>query len=308
MAQSQDNFEKAGAHADRQGGLWGKVVSWLESDEDAGPRNLHRSIQLSENDPVWPKWRTETVQTIFGNGRIGPGGHPTVKAIIDRLDLPQDSKVVELGCGFGGLAAGIASGAGASVWAFDDRIPVADAAVLYTSGHPGDAHVVVDRRDLNDTGIRPGFADGIIAKESLTPYRNKRQLVSMISRMIKASGTFVMSDFFVTGQDEGCPEVAVWSALEERPMYPGRLAPFIETLQDTGFLYPQVEDITREYIAEVCRAFADVQAIISAMENKGDTEIRQRVVQEAEYWERRTALLESGEVKLYRLTAKVDRY
>lgn len=293
---------------ERQPGLWGKVVSWLEGEEPAGGNTGNQTLQLTENDPVWPKSRIENVQKIFGPGRNGPGGDKVIDEITERLNLRQDSKVVELGCGFAGVATGIASRAGASVWAFDDRIPVADAADIHASGHPGDANVVVDRRDLTDTGIRPGFADGIVAKESLTPYRNKRRMVSMIANMIKASGTFVMSDFFVTGQDESCPEVAVWSALEERPMFPGRLTPFIDTLIEAGFLAPKVEDLTRDYVLSTCRAFAEVQSLISLSEKQGDTRMRSQVVREAEYWERRTALLESGEVKLYRLTATVDRY
>ncbi len=302
----------ASGHGTSRGGLFGKLAAWWDSDtRPEGKARSGSSFQPQgpvEDDPVWPAARVDLVQSLFGDGLVWPGGEAMVNRMFRALeqdsDLPleKDSRVVELGAGLGGIGARLAQQTGATVTAFEDRVGLIDHGVAWLE--KSGANVKIDRRELNDTGLRLGFADAVIARDSFMAVRRKKHLFDHIFHLMKPTGRLVFTDMFLTGDDPECPEVAVWSAMEPRPMYLLNPQTARDWLYEIGFTMPDFIDITDAYLAGIRDAFSQVGTILKEA-GPDAPKLQPLLMAEAEYWTRRSTLLESGEVRAFCVSAGI---
>lgn len=304
--------DKAMAATDRESknGLLGRLASWWDSDN---PRKVGNSSAFGTDDrtlddPTWPRARVDLVQRLFGDGLVWPGGEDMINRMMRPLeqdmdvDLDKDARVVELGAGLGGIGARLSQQTGATVTAFEDRMGLVDHGVAWIE--KSGASVKLDRRELNDTGLRRGFADAVIARDSFMAVRRKKHLFDHVFHILKPTGKLVYTDLFLTGDDPECPEVAVWSAMEPRPMYLMNPQSARDMLYDIGFAMPDFVDITDAYLAGIREAFGQVGTILKEAGPDALT-LQPLLVAEAEYWTRRSTLMESGEVRAFCVTASV---
>lgn len=288
----------------RSGGLWGRLSTWWDGGEDDAPQESggRRKLAGLPTEGPWRPERLALLQQLFGEGMLTPGGDALVNRLLRPLDLADEARVVELGAGLGGVGLRLAQATGAAVSAFEDEVALADQGSAWLDGRGPE--VKLDRRDLHDTGLRRHFADAVIAKEGITPCRNKRAVFRHAYHVLKPTGRLVFSDLFVTGDDPTCPEVAVWSALEHRPMYLMSLAQTRDLLFEIGFEMPEFVDVTDAYLTGIRSAFRRGAEMLAA-DGGNDAGLRGLLLEEAEYWNRRLALIESGEVKVQVASAAV---
>lgn len=288
----------------RSGGLWQRLNAWWAGDGDAAAAGERRAPKFDGNGnaagdeaaSAWPRERIVLLEGLFGPGMVTPAGDTAFDRLTAALELTDESRIVELGAGMGGLGHRLASETGAAVFAYDDEVEYADLAQswLGEAGSP----VKVDRRDYHDTGLKRGFADAIVAKEAFTHIRSKKRVFQHLFQVLKPDGKIVFTDMFLTGNDPECPEVAVWSALERRPMHLVNPYRFRDMADDIGFDAPEFEDLTPAFGDAIRRAFARTREILSAAGPMAPR-LQPYLVAEAEYWNRRLTLLESGEAKVY---------
>ena len=303
---------RASSGGGSRSGLFGRLAAWWDSDSQSGPAsggsNGHRRSDPATDDAIWPAARVELVQRLFGDGLVWPGGEAMVNRMFRALeqdsDLPleKDSRVVELGAGLGGIGARLAQQTGATVTAFEDRMGLIDHGTAWIE--KTGASVKLDRRELNDTGLRLGYADAVIARDSFMAVRRKKHLFDHVFHLLKPTGRLVFTDMFLTGDDPECPEVAVWSAMEPRPMYLLNPQTARDWLYEVGFTMPDFTDITDAYLAGIRDAFSQVGTILKEAGPDALT-LQPLLVAEAEYWTRRSTLLESGEVRAFCVSAGV---
>lgn len=304
--------DKAMAATDRESksGILGRLASWWDSDNPrkGGNSSTFGTDDRTLDDPVWPGARVDLVQRLFGDGLVWPGGEAMINRMMRPLeqdmdvDLDKDARVVELGAGLGGIGARLSQQTGATVTAFEDRMGLVDHGVAWIE--KSGASVKLDRRELNDTGLRRGFADAVIARDSFMAVRRKKHLFDHVFHILKPTGKLVYTDLFLTGDDPECPEVAVWSAMEPRPMYLMNPQSARDMLYDIGFAMPDFVDITDAYLTGIREAFGQVGTILKEAGPDALT-LQPLLVAEAEYWTRRSTLMESGEVRAFCVTASV---
>lgn len=295
---AQPNRHNEAPQAARQGGLLRRLSAWWGGDEPGADQIEPHLKRVAAGLPTEGPWRPERVallQQLFGEGMLTPGGDAVLNRLFRPLELDAEARVVELGAGLGGVAVRLARKTGAVVVAFEDQVALADQAALWLDGCGVD--VKLDRRDLQDTGLRRHYADAVVSKEGLTPFRNKRAILRHACNVLKPDGRLVFVDLFVTGDDPDCPEVAVWSALEHRPMYLTSTAGMSDLLFDIGFELPEYVDVTDAYLGSIRTGFRKGAELLAG-DTSGDIGLRQMMLEEAEYWNRRLALIESGEVRV----------
>ncbi|WP_417519918.1 methyltransferase domain-containing protein [Minwuia sp.] len=291
---------------DERAGFWRRLNTWWAGD-DRGvtpvrePSLGGREARTFAESEIWPAERIRVLNGLFGDGMIAPWSDQIQDRLVQDLDLEEDSRVVVMGGGLGGPAHRLQEATGANVLALDDRVDIADLA----QGWLSDAGAVArfDRRDYFDTGLKPDFADVIIAFGGFSHIRDKKRLFSHLLQILRPNGRIVFMDFFVTGMDPECPEVAVWSALEDRPRYPMSLSAFGDLAYDIGFDYPDYRDVTEAHVTSIRTSFG---RSVDIMKQAGADAPRLQpfLVAELEHWNRRLALMESGEVRYYQATVE----
>lgn len=289
--------------AGRNAGLWQRLNSWWGGEADERAPGAGRGAQFGGNAGEdgadagpWPPERILLLEGLFGPGMITPAGDAVYERLSRGLDLPEDARIVELGAGMGGIGHRLASDGEATVFAFDDEVENADLAQGWLSQR--ESRVKMDRRDYHDTGLKKGFAELIVGKEPFGHIRGKKRVFRHLLQILKPDGRIVFSDLFLTGDDPECPEVAVWSALERRPMYLTNPHRFRDMADDLGFDAPEFEDITPFYAESIRRAFSKTREILEAAGPLAP-KLEPWLVAEAEYWNRRMTLLESGEARVH---------
>lgn len=287
----------------RNGGLWQRLNTWWDGDEDERPpaaaqHTLQPGACGAESEPeggAWPQERIVLLDGLFGPGMVSPAADAVYKRLAGPLHLTGESRVVELGAGMGGLGHRLTGDCDAAVFAYNDEVEHADLAQGWLGSR--DSRVKADRRDYHDTGLKRGFADAIIGKEPFTHVRRKHRVFQHLFHVLKPDGKIYFSDLFLTGDDPECPEVAVWSALERQPMHLVSPQRFRDMADDIGFDAPVFEDITPLYTEAIRKAFARTREILTAAGPLAPR-LQPWLVSEAEYWNRRVTLLESGEAKV----------
>jgi len=280
-----------------KGGFWHKLNSWWDGgDRSSGesPEDGPADDRPQADDALWSPERQYVLRELFGPGLMGPWSTEIQEGLIRELQISENSRVVALGGGFGGPAHRLQQATGANVLSLDDRVEVSDIAQEWLAGE-GSA-VRQDRRDFYDTGLKPDYADVIISFAGLSHVRHRKSLYQHMLQILRPSGTLVVLDFFITGRDPTCPEVAIWSALEDRPRHLMNAEMLTKLVYEVGFDTPDFLDMTGVYRSVIRSAFG---RSVEILKKAGPDAVRyqQALVDELERWNRRLALLDSGEVR-----------
>jgi len=131
--------------------------------------------------------------------------------------------------------------------------------------------------------------------------RDRRRLFGHLLQILRPNGRIVFTDFFITGRDPECPEVAIWSALEDRPRHLSSQEDLSAAVYDIGFDTPDFRDVTEAYRTGIRSAFGHS---VNVLKDAGADapRLQAALVAELERWNRRLALIESGEARFYQVT------
>ena len=143
----------------------------------------------------------------------------------------------------------------------------------------------------------------MLAKEALFTVADKDAAFSSLLGTIRPGGQLMYTDFMATGPDLKKLAVAQWQAREPRRPRLWEMARTRNKLEAEKMDLRVTEDITEKYRK---RAFVGFNALVEKVkEFREDTEHVKWVILEAEIWFHRLAALESGEVNVSRIYARL---
>ncbi len=251
----------------------------------------------------WTEARIKLNEKLWGEGFVSPGGEKVILELIAPLGLTGEASVVDLGCGLGGSTRAIAKTTNAWVSGYEADKALAEAAMERATMAGLAKRAPVQHLELEAVNIRRRTIDCAFSKEALFAVGARKKLFQTIHKMLKIEGHFLFTDFFLAGADAAGPATEVWSANE-----PTR--PKLWTVKDTsaalerlGFEVRITEDITAPYQERVVKGFSKLLRMIQ--QPPMDPEFTSWAAAEAEHWARRVAVLESGEVKVFRVYARL---
>ncbi len=295
-----------------------RFVAWWEGYELArGERKAAKAKHAAKApDPYassaptilrWPEPRQILVQELFGEGMTTPGGTAAIMHMIQPLGLNEKHTVVEIGTGLGGIARLVARETGAYVFAFeaDADLVAAGTDLSLKAGLAKKAQI--KKMPPGDFEARPRSVDAIIAKESLFAVADKHEIFSAMRKALKPGGQVTLTDYMLMG-DPASPAIRQW--MEGEPIKPDVRTPAAirATLEELGLEVRVLEDITEEYCTAALGAFADFAHRLRQTAQSADGVADERsnwVLSEGALWSRRMSVLQSGEIKLYRLYARL---
>jgi phosphoethanolamine N-methyltransferase len=174
------------------------------------------------------------LEIIWGEGYLSPGGPDEVGRILDGMDL-TDLKVLDIGCGTGGIALALASEFGAAkVIGVDVEAPV-----LATANRRAAARGLMARVEF--VRVEPGplpFGDGfdlVFSKDAMIHIPDKEALFADVFRLLKPGGWFAASDWLSSHDGEPTPVMKRYMEAEGLSFRMGSPERYREALAAAGF-------------------------------------------------------------------------
>jgi SAM-dependent methyltransferase len=244
---------------------------------------------------------TEMLQIIWGEGYLSPGGPRAVREIMQGIDL-TGKRVLDIGCGIGGLDQVLVELDAAHVTAVDVAEP------LIALGRKRIAAAgLSDRIDLQTIAPEKPlpFADGsfdvVFTKDAWLHVPDKPALLRDVRRVLKPAGWLAGGDW-MKGPEPYSADMIYFIELEGIPYHPTTLAEYGVMLHASGFdeiklldINAWYRDLAKEELARLKGELYDVMT-----EKLGDTS-RDHFLED---WRMLTVVLDKGELRPGRLWAR----
>ncbi|MDP6351125.1 MAG: hypothetical protein QF926_07185 [Alphaproteobacteria bacterium] len=140
-----------------------------------------------------------------------------------------------------------------------------------------------------------------IAMEAFYAIEDKAAMISEVFSALKPVSQFVLTDYVRADDSEPSPALRSWIETEVPRPYLWTPDQMVEALVDAGFEVEDTIDVTRELHRNVLKHWVRYTAGLKPGSLKGAAAAA--VIAEVEYWFRRLALLESGDLRCYRIHA-----
>ncbi|MFK8021616.1 MAG: methyltransferase domain-containing protein [Pseudomonadales bacterium] len=176
------------------------------------------------------------LELMWGQGYLSPGGAAEVARLLDGIDL-SGKKVLDIGCGSGGITAGLVQDfAAAHVTGVDVEQPVCDYArnAVKIAG-------VAEKIDIQQ--ITPGFPmpfesgtfDIVFSKDSIVHIQDKEDLAKEVMRLLAPGGWFVASDWLISHDNEPSAEMNDYIRSEDLGFGMASPTRYLNALKEAGF-------------------------------------------------------------------------
>lgn len=267
--------------------------------------------ELPESGPVeqhsldegWLKGRIQLNEKLWGPGMTAPGNKAVIYDLLAPLGLTKEHTVVELGAGLGGVARCITQATGAWVTGYEQDTTLAETGMEMSNMAGLAKRAPVKQSELTAVKIRKRTIDCVFSKEVFYRVADKKKLLDRVHSMLKIEGHLLFTDIVAAGPESRGPATEVWAAQEPEP-------PTLWTVEETRAALEGLqldvritEDITDAYRARVLEGFKNLLAEMRVSPLPPD--LAGWATAETEYWARRVAVIDSGEIKVFRFYARV---
>jgi cyclopropane fatty-acyl-phospholipid synthase-like methyltransferase len=252
-------------------------------------------------DP-WNAERVNIAQYIWGEGFCGPGGPEHIVSMSKLLALSPKMSMMCLGAGLGGPTRTLADKFGVWVTGYEESEHLVETGneMSIKAGMAKKAdihHFVADGSSEFDRNF-----DRVLAKEYLFQVREKKKLMQAVFQAMKADGLMLITDY-VLGSEGAVSSDAYreWKDSEHGNVCPVTEDELKEMVEGVGFSVRVHEDISEQQISLIASAWAGAdKAIADLVKEENGMELVDTLLNEAEFWARRSKLLSDGTLKLWR--------
>ncbi|MEP9372925.1 methyltransferase domain-containing protein [Mesorhizobium sp. KR1-2] len=229
-------------------------------------------IERAEAEPEYDDTAIRFLEALWGEGYLSPGGPEEVDRVVASLSL-AGTKILDIGCGAGGVALHLVEKHGAAhVTGFDVEAPV-----LEVARGRAEKRGLADRVDFVQAPPGPlPFADAsfdvVFSKDALLHVPDKQALFAEIFRVLKPGGVFAASNWMIGHDGEPSPEMRAYVAAEGLSFAMRSPTHYRKAMEAAGFQNISVTDRNPWY-REVARGelerlrgplYAPVVAVVGA--------------------------------------------
>lgn len=233
------------------------------------------------------------LETLWGEGYLSPGGPEEIRAVLDGTDL-RGLKVLDIGCGSGGITLSLAEDYGAGrVTGIDVEAPVL-ARARRRAGERG----LDDRVDFIqvEPGPFPFPADSfdvVFSKDSIIHIPDKEALFADVMRILAPGGRLLASDWMIAHDDEPSPEMKRY--IEQEGLSFAMASPdrYRRALETAGFTDVELRNRNPWYVDVARGELAALQGDL--YEKAAAAAGREIVDHNIDTWRAMLTVLETGE-------------
>lgn len=175
------------------------------------------------------------MEAIWGEGYLSPGGPAELARVLDGIDL-KGKRVLDIGCGAGGITASLVQDHGAAHVTGLDVEPAVCAATRAFIARKG----LTGRVDVMQVapGPLPFDADSfdiVFSKDSIVHIPDKETLAAEVFRVLRPGGWFVASDWLTSHDGAPTPAMAHYLECEDLDFGMASPARYERALKAAGF-------------------------------------------------------------------------
>jgi cyclopropane fatty-acyl-phospholipid synthase-like methyltransferase len=265
-------------------------------DADADPSG---SAAAADAKGAWSDARRQLAQEIWSPGFVVPGGNDYVEKLINGCSLTEAETMLEIGVGMGGCTRTIIGKFGNYVTGYERDADLAAAAVRHAVTYDIDDKLEVVNVPFESLELKKSYFRATLIRDILYTVENKCSMLTKVADSLKTGESFLVMTDFLFDADNESPELKAWKAVEERPVYPWTEAELTKCLSAAEVQPRIVENEGEEYCAMVVRAWSEYLKSVEGKEISD--EMGHEMKREGDYWARRCAAIQSGDLKYFRI-------
>lgn len=275
---------------------------FVEPEEKGEPEK--KKITAETMDP-WDEQTVDIAQYVWGKGFCGPGGPDYIISLSKLLALSPEMSMLQIGAGLGGPARVLVDRFGVWMTGYEESAMLVDKGRKLSKMAGLDKKAVLEGYDPNDF---EGFArkfDRALSKEALFTIEDKAGMIGKIEDKLKPGGLFLMTEYVIDSDAVlGKDRYKEWAVGERNHPFPATSDDLVKMLKDNRMQVRVSEDISRQYVEMITKAWAGADEVAAKLAKREDgAAMIQTLMREAEFWTRRKKLLETGDLKLWRIVA-----
>lgn len=276
----------------------------FEEPEEKKPKEGPKEASAEALDP-WDEQTVDIAQYVWGKGFCGPGGPDYIISLSKLLALSPEMSMLQIGAGLGGPARVLVDRFGVWITGYEESDMLVEKGRKLSKMAGLDKKAVLEGYDPSDF---EGFArkfDRAISKEALFTIEDKAGMIEKIEDKLKPGGLFLLTEYVVDSDAVvGKDSYKEWSVGERNHPFPVLSDDLVKMLKDNRMQVRVSEDISRQYIEMITKAWAGADEVAAKLAKREDgAAMIQTLMREAEFWTRRKKMLESGDLKLWRIVA-----
>lgn len=248
----------------------------------------------------WSPDRIKVSELIWSDGFTFPGGAEHVLKLVKPLGLTKERTILDLGSGLGGAARLIAKTFGTWVTGMEASPTLAKAG-MFASEMAGLAkRAPIEWFDPRTVVLQAKKYDAVFARLVFLSLADKKRLLAEIYKALKPGGQLMFIEFVLRAKDATGPKVQAWVSGEEQKPELWTLDEYKNALASSRFDVRVTEDITAEFRGLVLEGWKRLAQNLQPKALKAE-EIAS-LTREIELWSRRIGALDSGDLRMVRLT------
>jgi len=275
--------------------------------KSAGKPDSKSASVASSADAIDP-WDEETIdiaQYVWGEGFCGPGGPDYIVALSKLLALSPEMSMLQIGAGLGGPARVLADRFGVWMTGYEESNTMVEKGTKLSKLAGLEKKAVLANYNVEDfEGFDRKF-DRALSREALFTIEDKADMITKIEDKLKPGGLFLMTEY-VIGSDSvlGKDSYKEWAVGERSNPHPCMSDELVEMLKASRMQVRVSEDISAQYIDMITQAWSGADEVAAKLAKQDDgASMIQILMREAEFWTRRKKMLETGDLKLWRIVA-----
>lgn len=155
----------------------------------------------------------QTLELIWGDGFLSPGGAAEVAMALDGVDIAAKS-VLDVGCGVGGVDIALVRNHGAaSVLGIDIEQPLIDRCVARAAREGLSDRVTYQKVTPGRLPFDDESFDVVFSKDAMIHIPDKLALFADVYRVLRPGGVFSGSDWMRGDDEPATPELTLWLEL-----------------------------------------------------------------------------------------------
>ncbi|XP_029851615.2 phosphoethanolamine N-methyltransferase 3 [Ixodes scapularis] len=206
----------------------------------------YNSFQEFLDQKQYSQQSVRRYEWIFGETFLSSGGLETAKDIVDKMNLKEGDRVLDVGCGVGGHDFYMAEKYGVKILAVDLSVNMMSVALEHFTKRPHLTDKIhFEVLDATRATFEEGSFDVIYSRDTLLHIADKHTLFSRFYKWLSPGGKVVFTDY-CRGDRDHSDEFKEYVA--ERGYNLLTVQQYGSLMKETGFVKVRSEDISQEFL------------------------------------------------------------
>jgi SAM-dependent methyltransferase len=240
------------------------------------------------------------LQLVWGDGFLSPGGPQAVRDIVAGIGL-DGMKILDIGCGLGGLDQVLAGLGECLITGIDVAAPLVARARSRIQAAGDDRRIEFRHYEPGPLPFADGSFDLVFGKDSWLHVEDKDSFFGEIFRVLKPGGHLAAGDW-MKAPGSYSPDMLYFFKMEGLTYFLIPLADYTQKLHQAGFSEIRSLDITERYRAEAHGEHERLKGpLFDAMTRQLGPDARDHFIED---WRSLTVVLDKGELRPARFWAR----